>query len=200
MTSVNLLSPSYVAKRNLRQAFKHWSIAVALGMLGVGLWVAYEYNGMVHANSQLAYIRAEHKKQKATKVEIKKLTELRDLLEEREQETFELDDDVPLLDLLGIVAQASAASSGRIHVEHFQFAKSRTRRSAAQNGHSLQLKGVAENTVAIARFAASIRDADVFDGVELASTGIAKSDVGKQHRTFDIHCSLSLISEEGTVQ
>ena len=190
MTSVNLLSPSYVAKRNLRQVFRQWSLAVAVGMIGVGLWVAYEYFAMLQSKHQLAYVQAEHAKQKLTKAEIKKLTERRNLLAEREQETFELDDDVPLLDLLGIVGKASAASDGKIHVERFRFAKSRSSRSA--EGHTLQLNGVAENTVAIARFAAAIRDAEVFDAVELASTGIAKTDFGKQYRTFDIECSLHM--------
>ena len=137
MTSVNLLSPSYVAKRNLRKAFKQWSTAVVLGMLAVGLWVAFEYAGMVRSHSQLAYVRDEYDKQKATRGEIKKLTEQRNLLEEREQETFRLDDDLPLLDLLGIVARASAESDGQIHVENFQFSKSKARRSSSFEGHTL---------------------------------------------------------------
>lgn len=200
MTHVNLLSPSYIAKRNLRQAFKQWSIAVGLGMLVVGVWVACEYAAMVQSNNQLSYIRTEYEKQRATRSEIKKLKERRNLLQDREQETFRLDDDVPLLDLLGVVAKASAASNGRIHVADFRFNKSVAGRGVGMDAHTLQVQGVAENTVAIARFAAFIRDTDIFDAVELASTGIAQTGLGKSHRTFDIQCSLSLSVEGDTIQ
>ncbi len=199
MSSVNLLSPTFIARRNALQATWRWGLSLIAAMLCIGLWCCYEYVSMVRADSRLTYVRTESQRQKKIRSEIGELTKRRQQLEEREHETFELGQNVPLLDLLGIVAKASSVSEGQVYLQRFQFGDRTAARGAQTGVRSLKLKGIAADNVAIARFAASIRDAKVFDAVELASTGISKSEDGRQHRSFDIHCSLQLMTE-GTVQ
>jgi|GEM_PF-6304731 len=191
--SVNLLSPSYVAKRNATRALKQWSIVSGVGLLLVSLWIGSEYYSLQRANDRLAYAKVEHGKQKDAKTEIDKLTERRNVLEQREQSTLELDDDVPLVDLIGIVSQAAGNSNGQIHLETFKYGLAATtgKRNASSADRNLKLVGVALDNVAIARFAAAIRDAKVFDSVELASTGPANGTTDTSHRSFDIQCTFA---------
>lgn len=198
-TSVNLLSPSYVTKRFAKRAMRQWSVVAGLGLLFVSFWLGYEYYSLQRANDRLEYAKTEYAQQRKAKVEIKKLTEQRNVLKQRERATFELEDNVPLLDLVGIVGRAASGSDGKIHLKTFQYGEpiaTGKRRIVADRSRNLRLAGIAQDNVAIARFAASIRDSKVFDSVELASTGPAKEtgsdETNTSHRTFDIQCSLAV--------
>jgi hypothetical protein len=105
-----------------------------------------------------------------------------------------LNDERPVLTLLGVVSNAARDPSAEVAIEKFKFtaaalAEGKAAKTPAQPQlNRLELHGVGRDNVAIAQFVLALREGGVFAHVNLQAT--APSQLGEvQVRTFQVECT-----------
>ena len=118
-------------------------------------------------------------------------------LQQREALAMSLAGDIPDLTLLGVVSRAARQSDGKVYIERLSLGRETTRQAKAPDepadsagmirGGVLRLQGSGVDNLSVARFVAALRDSEVFDKVELKSTGIQAA-TGTGARSYLVEC------------
>ena len=103
-------------------------------------------------------------------------------------------DERPVLAVVGLVSRAAQSCRGGVLVERLEFqrddrsvSQGRAAHQAAGGAGLLLLTGVGRSNVAVAQLAAALRDAGVFDRVEVKSTAAEKRTHG-DFQSYTIEC------------
>ncbi|MCA9214895.1 MAG: PilN domain-containing protein [Planctomycetales bacterium] len=198
-THVNLLSPQFANKQQALRTIKIWGVISACGLISLVLWSAWQYQTLQHRTAQLEILSKRQQRAKETTAEFTRLVNERDKLLERERSVLEVADVPLILPLLGIVSNAAKRTNGALHVDtlHFERSSASNRRGSpppkpAAKGGVLKLSGTAKDNLAIAQFAATIRDAAIFQSVYLDEAGSVNRSQKSRSKglKFTISCSL----------
>jgi Tfp pilus assembly protein PilN len=195
-TSLNILPYSLRLRQLVRVRLFQWvllgSIAAAAG---AGVLYATKY---APYQASLAELRAREQKCEPLKKLQSELDAMRaelDDLQQREALAMSLADNVPDLTLLGVVSRAARRSDGTVYIE--QLSLNRKAPPTAQEksdaaagpepGGVLTLRGGGVDNLSVARFVAALRDSEVFERVELKSTGVQAA-AGTGARSYLVEC------------
>lgn len=111
-------------------------------------------------------------------------------LEKREQLSLRLNRDTQGLAVLGAVAHAASELGGAVYIERLAYegptVASRHEKAAQE---LLRLEGAGQNGMAVAQFAARLRETGVFQSVSVESTAPAVA-VAAGAKRFSIHCQI----------
>jgi Tfp pilus assembly protein PilN len=118
-----------------------------------------------------------------------------DDLQQREALAMSLADNVPDLTLLGVVSRAALRSDGTVYIEQLSLnreapptAKEESDAAAGpERGGVLTLRGGGVDNLSVARFVAALRDSEVFERVQLKSTGVQAA-AGTGARSYLVEC------------
>jgi len=198
------LLPPHVASRNfLSSATRTWAIIWGFVVLGTFGYCAIQRDHMDQQQATvdrlaeqaepLTKLRSEVRRMKA---EIKKINE-------REAWMTEADSNCTL-QLIGIISQAGQANNGRINVQDLvlerveeqigepEKSKSKRKTSTAKKPQlrqrtTLNLTGYAVDDLAVASFVSMLREARVFESVELKSS-LSQVFQGHETRQYQVAC------------
>jgi len=194
-TYVNLLSPRYQRTALVRKLLARWCAAWALGITVVAVifWLnlgQYQKTAASVSAAEIACMPVV-----ATAEENTRMRGQVRRFDCRETLVGQLGDDKPLLGLLAVVGNSARVCNERIVVRDFLFEQQAESPKAASDKDKptaesvlppgpeavLTIKGDALDNLAIAKFAAALRDTGLFRDVEL------KSSVGKSSPNLPIH-------------
>lgn len=179
-----------VARRRLLQWGAVWIAAFFL--VSIIYWI--RCNGQESSHAQLMALESEYAPIKKLQTEVATTRALIEDLQKRESLALELADEQPLLALVGILSRAARDCDGEVCIQHLSLVR-KVATNKAENGSEppashklLILKGLGVNNLAVARFAASLRESRVFKAVELESTGapIRGEDTS---RSYQLECT-----------
>ena len=111
-------------------------------------------------------------------------------LRRRETIALTLYEEKPPLTLLGLVSQAARANGGRVYIQQMHYTRNDAEEAndtsdAAAN--TLALDGIGADNIAVATFVAELRDTQLFEHVELKSSGEVAPG-GRSNRSFSLEC------------
>jgi Tfp pilus assembly protein PilN len=197
-TSLNVLPYTLRRRQLVRVRLLQWCLiwgtvtAAAGGVLYMAKYVPYQ--------ARLAELQARERKYaplNKLKTELDAMRAELDDLQKREALAMSLADDVPDLTLLGVISRAARQSDGKVYIERLSLGRETTPQSTApdepgasagrKRGGVLKLNGAGLDNLSVARFVAALRDCEVFDKVELKSTGIQTA-AGAGARSYLVEC------------
>ena len=194
-TSLNILPYTLRRRQMVRLRLCQWCfvwVAAAAGASNMVYWTTY-----VPYQACLADLQAherEYAPLKKLQTELDAMRAQMDDLQKREALALSLADDVPDLTLLGIISRAARQSDSSVYVEQMSLDRKATTTpdkhgtSAGQKRRGLlTLRGAGVDNLSVARFVAALRDSEVFDIVELKSTGIQAAR-GMEARSCLVEC------------
>ena len=168
MTNLNLLSPTITQRQSARQLLRTWAYVFGLAMLLAIGWTVYEeyrtdLTQQRHDALALAY--------ESTHERLQNVRHLRSELNNAQSQQASLLDanNQQLLTLLGLFSSAARQNSQGVAIERFQYDLGDLRHGSSS--FRVELRGIAAGTVALAEFVAVIRSWDLFQEVELKSSG-----------------------------
>lgn len=183
--NLNLLSMS--DRRRMLRNDRLWQWGRIWVILAIGLSVAtlFAWQRGQQASVELTmYQHADRPNQKM----FKQLQTLRAHVTEvsrREERIAELDDNVRMLDMLGLISDAASACDGEVQVRSFQFGS--TKASATQRIQNMTIEGVALNVTRITQFVDTLRKTNAYELIDLKPT--EKHDIGdKSGYRFQVDC------------
>ena len=187
-TCVNMLPTNFQRWRLVRLWLSRWFVpwAVAGGLISVVICCVPVSQG----DAQLARLDALERENARLGELRTRLAESRERLADLQSQeglVLTLGNQPPDLMVVGVVSRAAGQSKGAVYVKSFSLerktvAQGSERLSAASSSGSerlLTLKGTATDNLSVARFAAALRDPDVFSSVELKSTGVETLGAGE---------------------
>lgn len=181
---VNLLPMRYRQGQMIRRRIGQWCAvwalaATALTLTGWTHWSTYRADVL-----KLESLTREFAPIDQMSREIDAITDRIDQLEQRESLVLELAAEESMLSLMGILSTAAGDCGGAICIQRCQLQR---RDSGEQTLKVLTLDGIGEDNLAVARFAAALRDAAPFRRVELKSTGLG-APTRVESRTYSLEC------------
>ena len=197
-THVNLLPLKYRRAALIRSLLVRWC-AVWFGAVAI-LAGMYSLNASGYRNTaadvtakeaQCRPILTTAKANRGIRTEVRRF-------EHRETLVGQLREDKPALNFLAVVGNGARQSAGRVVIRDLQFEQNTAKGSGARDAKSsmsdrpeavLTIEGEALDNLAIAQFAAGLRDAGLFHDVELKSS-VKKASSPRQVRTFVIRCEI----------
>ena len=196
-TFVNML-PQYFRKRNLvRTRLVHW-VPVWLLVFATAAPLCWTKYSRYEADT--AAMRTKERRHSAVELLNAELATIRRQLtglQEHEDLAAELVNNQPLLSLVGIVSRSAQQCSGKLRVDSFSMARgvaSAPRASQQQNSTSgatrqLVLEGQSLDNLAVPKFVALLRQAGIFERVELKSSKAGNSVADGIH-SYRVECTL----------
>lgn len=188
---LNLLPYDYLRRELLRRRLVQWAVvcSVTLVLVLITGWMQ-RVNDAVMAN-HLESLRAEYEPVRQLEVEAASLQRQLDEIKSREAITLNLAINRPVLTLLGVVSTAAKQGDGHVAVGTLAVVETAARDKHSQADaptNTVSLDGIADDDVAIARFAAALRTGQVFRTVSLKNTGDHEISAVKV-RSFSIECA-----------
>ncbi len=179
--SLNILPYALRRRQMVRRRLYQWCFVWAAAATAAGnivYWATY-----VPYQACLADMQTHERKYapvKKLQTELDAMRAQMDDLQKRETLALSLADDVPDLTFLGIISRAARRSNGSVYVEQMSLDRNTPTTTPDKNADSagqkpsgvLTLRGAGADNLSVARFVAALRDSEVFDTVELKSTGI----------------------------
>ena len=193
-THVNLLSPQFLARAKFAFILRTWAMLATLAMCCTIGWSIWERQSSRHIFIQRSDLAREYTQQRKVMADLHELQQRMRTLESQEIMILRLAAEPSLVTLLGIVSQAGAKIEGAVQIEQLNYKNGRgtdNRNVLTAGVRRLSLTGVAKDNLSIARFADAMREASVFESVELHSAGALSPNRSAQSgQTFSIQCAL----------
>jgi hypothetical protein len=213
-TNVNLLPWTFRRDRLLRRRLRQWSCAWALGaaVLAGGWWI--EWSACHAVLAEVAGKEQNYEAVKQLRGDIAKLTALQRGLGNQQNLLGALQAAPPPLLVVALVSQSAQHCQGRVMVRQLVYQHGSTRpgagafqaavqaapvvptppgaaQGAASAGPrasaSLTLRGIGADNLAVAEFVVGLREAGVFERVDLKSA--AESESTRSHTTvYQVEC------------
>lgn len=192
---VNLLPQKTRVKIQFRRMLRSYAVVWGLAGLIVSAYALTQFGQLWQANRELALLEERcqpvYSLQKAIARDQKQMK----LVQAQLEKLSELQPANHFMDLLGVLVQATKAEPGRLHIQRLSLlsgqmptvapgASSNAKKAKSQPTTStLSLSGIAQDDAAVTRFVSSLREAGVFDQVDLkASSQVAGEDGGRQYQ------------------
>lgn len=174
----------YTSKRIVR----FWSMVITLAGIGCLFACGIEWGRGLTAAQQLKAFDARFAPLAKLLEEQRELSQFVTNLQAREQISLELSSETQGVALLGAVALAASKLKGAVYVATLEYDSSpQSGRAASSSGRRLHLDGAGTDSLAVAAFAAELRDSGLFDSVTVDSTRpFAGGRVSL--RSFEINC------------
>lgn len=171
---VNLLPQSYCRRQTARVWLVQWGAAWLAFALVIGGVYGLRQRELQRDRTWLVALESDYAPLRKQASEVAKTKTLIEELTRHESLALALVDEQPMLTLVGVLSQAARQCEGEVSIQNLQLAPApvqagRTEPHAAVK--LLSIKGVGAHNLAVARFVASLRDAQVFDAVGLTSAG-----------------------------
>ena len=200
-TSINLVPYSFRRRLLIRRRLRQWTVAWVLAACGAGS-VSLEDYGLVltrqHRLSQLEQKCEPLRLQERASV---KMQEELDRLYDRESLLAKLERSDQPAQLIGIIGQAATGERREVHIGNFELvpiSQMVTEQKVDSNGQTrsisreivrmqLQLDGLGLDDLAVAGFVAQLREAGVFQSVNLRSSVDARG-LSPDVRQFQVVC------------
>lgn len=197
---INLLSLEHQRRQVVQTRVWQWALVWVAAMpilFAVGCW---QWNRYRESARKLAGVQQQHAPLERVKQENEELTARLAMLRQREQLVLELAEGLSVVDLLGQVSQAAAASGGGVSVRHFAVVpdSGNEPRRAAGGGRSsarstpsrgmLTLQGVGVDNASVAEFVSQLRDSTAFTNVHLTSTAPVMVN-SREARNYQLQCT-----------
>ena len=174
----------YASKRIVR----FWSMVIALASIGCLFACGIEWGRGLTAAQQLKSFDAHFAPLAKLLEEQQELSQLVTNLQAREQISLELSSETQGVALLGVVAHAASKLNGSVYVAKLEYdSSSQSARTTNSSRRRLHLSGAGTDSLAVAAFAAELRDSGLFDSVAVDSTRPFARGVASL-RTFEINC------------
>ncbi len=192
-THVNLLPLGFRRRQLLATRLRAWAVIWTVAALAFGLAGWWCWTNSRAARDQLARLQRENAPVDDLKSEIVTMRAKLEAMQSRERATIRLADNRSMLTLLGRISQSAQACAGYVSVQQLRLEEkqqppSGSKSDAASATHVVVLTGVGADQLAVAQFAANLRDAVIFRQVQLKSTGAVKlGDVDA--RAYTLECS-----------
>ena len=193
---LNLMTGHANRRELLQQRLRQWLplLAVIAIVLSAFSWWHWTECRAVAARRQS--LEAEYDPVKQLQSKVKALRGEISALSEKESLALSLTQERSPLTLLGQVSKAVNVCEGSVYVTKLELHTESTVAASSPEGQGhqiapikIRLEGAGKSNVAIARFAASLRDAQLFEIVELKATQTVAVN-GMRTTTFQVECRL----------
>lgn len=189
---MNLLSEALQEKQRARRALRRWRQVCFILILGLAAWTCLEYRNLNALAVERDALERQFAPIKYAKSNIKRISQKCEQLRSKEQFAIALSNDTPALHILQAIESAAARCQGELFLQEVVYLGLSGRVNAATSSRppsTLLLRGLGENNLAIAKFAAALRDSGLFSGVALAASESQELD-GKAVQAFELNCTL----------
>jgi Tfp pilus assembly protein PilN len=193
---VNLLPYGVLSQQVIRCWLVRWAVIGGLAVAGAAIALAHVRHAAIRTEAQRERLEADYRPVADAKKQAKTLRTQIGELEQREAISMALSDERPVLTVVGLVSRAAQACRGGVLVEQLEFQRGGVSQAGGRAAHHapsgaglLSLTGVGRSNVAVAQFAAALRDAGVFQRVEVKSTAVEKRANG-EFQSYVIKCGL----------
>jgi Tfp pilus assembly protein PilN len=191
---VNLLPYSVLSQQVVLSWLVRWAVIGGLAVAGAAIALANVRQAAVRTEAQRERLEAEYRPVAEAKQQAQTLRAQIDELEQREAISMSLCDERPVLAVVGLVSRAAHACRGGVAVEQLEFKRDGAPQAGGRGARAepggdglLSLTGVGRSNVAVSQFAAALRDAGVFQRVEVKSTAAEKRADG-EFQSYTIEC------------
>ncbi len=196
-TFVNMLPESFRKRNLLRLRLAQWAPVWVLVFAGAASACWSEYSKFTAASDVALAKERQYAVVDRLNVELVSIRERLKGLQEHEAIAAELVNNQPLLSLVGIVSRSARQCGGKLRIEKFSLGRgtpsaSRTNQQqtpAAAPRRQLVLQGKSVDNLAIPKFVALLRQAGIFEQVELKSAKEGRSEGDRAH-SYLVECSL----------
>ena len=191
---LNLMTAHAHRRDLLQQRLRQWLPVLAVIAIVLSALSWWHWTGCRAVAARRQSLEAEYDPVKQLQSKVKALRGEINTLSHKESLALSLAQDRSPLTLLGQVSKAVKACEGSVYVKKLQL---RTESTAAASGTvgqtheaapiKISIEGIGVSNVAVARFAASLRDAQLFETVELKATQTVVINATRA-RTFQLEC------------
>lgn len=178
---VNLLPVGYRRRQLVQLRIKQWICLWSVGMSLMGLYTWFRYQSFANSRQTVSSREMQYKPIKQLELETTKLATEIDDLKKREQLALTIDNDRPLIQLVGIVSHV-AGTAGGVVVQKFEIDSAQVAEDPQRR--KLKMQGLGVSGEAITEFLRQLRDSKMFVQVDLSSTEESKQN--KDLRTYSI--------------
>lgn len=182
-THLNLLPHRLIRRQAVWAHLKVWVVVGAIALtLALGMsWQLAQTS--LAARRKRDQLEEQYRPVTQAEADIKQMRIEIARLRQEQLIVLALANDEPALPLVGLVSRAARASESEVIVQHLSF----TDNPNSPSPRILSVQGMAKGTLAIARFAAKLRDSNAFASVDLKSTEVQTSEGGATHR-YHLEC------------
>ncbi len=198
---LNLLPWKLRCRLLLRRRLREWSTAWMLLAALLTAWYGWECQGVFRSQQLLSVAARRASTVQSIDTKNQKLRQQIDLLNARLAKYGHLQGEQLGFQLLATISHSSRYCAGRIQIQKMTFSHTQVAAPPAPQGtdetekfpthrdvRKLSLSGVAKNNLTIAQFVTALRDAGVFQAVDLKSSqGNVLADA--ESRTYHLECS-----------
>ena len=170
ITHLNLLPYGVRRRQLIAERLRQWCVVwlAAGGLVAGAAW--WEYSRGKFERERLASLERRYVPLKELQAKTEQLRVKIDELREREDLALRIAEERPMAVLLAILSQAALECDGNVCVTSLVLAPAAAQKQAAAPRRVLQLEGLGVDNLSVARFAAALRDANVFADVRLKSS------------------------------
>ena len=191
-SSMNLLSEARQEKHRTRRVRRKWRPVCLIAFLALACWSWLEYRSFRALAAERDSLERQFAPLKSAKANIKRISKTCDQLRTKEQFAIDLTNALPAVTFCQAIENAAFECSGELYVKELVYVRQSGRTvgpSPTDRPSSLTIRGLGENNLAIAKFAAALRDSRLFSNVELAASESQEVD-GKAVQEFELNGTL----------
>jgi hypothetical protein len=185
-TYVNLLPANVLRKQLLYDRVVLWSVVWLFGFGAIGIHNWRQACWLETATLLERRGKVQHQQLQKLEKETREAKQTIDELQRSEALTLDLASDVSPTVVLGVVSRAARTSEDKINVRRFFMEQRGHGKSASVSDRILEIEGFGNDNLAVARFVATLRDAQLFDRIELKESKESKVGGGTSIRSYAV--------------
>jgi hypothetical protein len=190
-THLNLLPFSVRRNQLIKRALRQWVLAgsIAAAITAFAIW--WRWNEAKQQQIALDAVMRQYAPLKKLEEESQHIESEVESLQNRERLALDLAQNRSLLTLIEQLSRAAKRCDGKVNINHLVM--DANVRSARQDGEGdlsqskLTLRGMGIDDVTIAQFVAELRDSNLFENVQLTSTGSATIN-DREAKIYTLEC------------
>ena len=191
---VNLLPYRVLRQQVVHRWLRRWLVIGCVAAAAMALAVGNLWHAAQVAGTQREQLEEDYRPVKKANRDIQSLRAQIAKLQQQKAISMALSDNQPPLTVVGLISRAAQSCRGNVVVQQLEFKRAAVSKSkGSTTDHRLRgagllsLNGIGQSNVAVAQFAAALRDSGVFERVELKSTQAEKR-VDGEFRNYSIEC------------
>ncbi len=196
MTYLDLRTIGFQRQRIVRACTLRWAIVLLVSLPVGAIFIGEQWRRERREAALLEAMEAQYRPIQKLQAANATLQAQIDTMHQRQAIALTLYEEKPLLALLGVVSRAARDNQGQVFIKQFHYgnhlqASQENEPADASNQvvSRLDLSGVGVDNVAVAQFAAAIRDMHLFKKVELKSSGTTQLGT-MAAKSFKLECEL----------
>jgi Tfp pilus assembly protein PilN len=194
-TAINLLPAAYQRRLLVRRRAVQWGVVIGAVLVGGGVLRWNDERALDAAVQRLELLAREHQPTKRMLQELVVMRGQLDELQHYEQIAQELEQQRPVLSLLGILSAIAERTNGRLRITKLTLTGLQQPASAGHpsgpeaRGGSAILTGLSQDNPAVAELIKGLEDSQFFSYVELLKLTDVEGEGGSL-REYQIQCEL----------